>query len=171
MDEDENFIDSLWMSDEAHFQPSGVVNKQNCRYWSPQNLNELREKPLHSERVTVRCSVSSQAVIGPFFFEDNEGKATTVTAARYMHMIETFLRNQLTRFPSITWFQQDGATAHTARISTNTLKQLFPNRLISMRGDLTWPARSLDLSVCDFFLWGYLKRVWCMQIAHRILKH
>jgi hypothetical protein len=90
MDEDENFIDNLWMSDEAHFQLSGVVNKQNCRYWSPQNLNELHEKPLHSERVTLWCSVSSQGVIGPFFFEDNEGKATTMTAARYVHMIETF---------------------------------------------------------------------------------
>jgi hypothetical protein len=91
MDEDENFIDSLWMSDEAYFQLSDVVNKQNCRYWSPRNLNELHKKPLHSERVTVWCSVSSQGVIGPFFFEDSEGKATTLTAARYMYMKETFL--------------------------------------------------------------------------------
>ncbi|KAJ4435591.1 hypothetical protein ANN_18207 [Periplaneta americana] len=24
-------------------------------------------------------------------------------------------------------------------------------------GDIPWPARSPDLSVCDFFLWGHLK--------------
>ena len=34
---------------------------------------------------------------------------------------------------------------------------MFPGRLISLRGDVEWPARSPDLSPCDFFLWGYLK--------------
>ena len=34
---------------------------------------------------------------------------------------------------------------------------LFPGRLISLRGDVEWPARSPDLSPCDVFLWGYLK--------------
>ena len=55
------------------------------------------------------------------------------------------------------WFQQDGATAHTARISLAVLRQMFPGRLVSLRGDIGWPARSPDLSMCDFFLWGYLK--------------
>jgi hypothetical protein len=34
---------------------------------------------------------------------------------------------------------------------------MFPGRLISLRGDNPWPARSPDLTPCDFFLWGYLK--------------
>ena len=29
--------------------------------------------------------------------------------------------------------------------------------LISLRGDIGWPARSPDLTPCDFFLWGYAK--------------
>ena len=37
------------------------------------------------------------------------------------------------------------------------LREHFPERLISIRGDLEWPARSPDLSSCDFFLWGFLK--------------
>ena len=57
----------------------------------------------------------------------------------------------------VVWFQQDGATAHTARISLDILKHMFPGRLVSLRGDLGWPARSPDLSICDFFLWGHLK--------------
>jgi hypothetical protein len=28
---------------------------------------------------------------------------------------------------------------------------------MTVNGDIHWPPRSPDLSVCDFFLWGYLK--------------
>jgi len=34
---------------------------------------------------------------------------------------------------------------------------MFSGHLISRFGDVPWPPRSLNLSVCDFFLWGYLK--------------
>jgi hypothetical protein len=39
----------------------------------------------------------------------------------------------------------------------NVLGEIFPERLVSLRGDVGWPAQSPDLSICDFFLWGYLK--------------
>ncbi|CAA9997506.1 unnamed protein product, partial [Nesidiocoris tenuis] len=55
------------------------------------------------------------------------------------------------------WFQQDGATTHTARISLNFLRRIFPGRVISRHGDVPWPPRSPDLTPSDFFLWGYLK--------------
>jgi hypothetical protein len=32
--ENANFIENLWMSDEAHFHLTGYVNKQNMRYWA-----------------------------------------------------------------------------------------------------------------------------------------
>lgn len=52
------------------------------------------------------------------------------------------------------YFQQDGATPHTANIVQNWLKTKFDDRFIDK---LQWPPRSPDLSACDFFLWGYLK--------------
>jgi len=55
------------------------------------------------------------------------------------------------------WFQQDGATAHTAVISIAVLRCLFPQRVISRFGDVPWPPRSPDLTAPDLFLWGYLK--------------
>jgi hypothetical protein len=55
------------------------------------------------------------------------------------------------------WFQQDGAAAHTARNSVNVLGEIFPGRLVSLRSDVGCPALSPDLSIYDFFLWGYLK--------------
>jgi hypothetical protein len=51
---------------------------------------------------------------------------------------------------------QVGATAHTARLSMNTLRAAFPGRLLSRFGDIQWPSNSLDLTAADF-LWGYLK--------------
>ena len=39
------------------------------------------------------------------------------------------------------------------------LGEHFPERLISLRGDLPWPARSPDLTPYDYFLWGYLKSI------------
>jgi hypothetical protein len=32
------------------------------------------------------------------------------------------------------------------------------NVVISKGGDIPWPACFPDLSVCDYFLWGYLQR-------------
>ena len=36
-------------------------------------------------------------------------------------------------------------------------REIFPGRLISLRDGISWPARSPDLTLCDYFLWGYLK--------------
>jgi len=55
------------------------------------------------------------------------------------------------------WYQQDGATAHTAVISIVAHSRLFPQRVISRFGDVPWPPRSPDLTAPDFILWGYLK--------------
>ena len=55
------------------------------------------------------------------------------------------------------WFQQHGATAHTARISRGVLGQLFPGCIVSLHGDIPQLAHSPDLSPYDFFLWGHLK--------------
>ena len=55
------------------------------------------------------------------FFED-ENRIVTVTSARYVVMLETYLQYRLEEMAEEhdlgdVWFQQDGATAHTARIS------------------------------------------------------
>lgn len=148
----------VFFSDEAHFHLSGCVNKQNMRYWSDNNPRELHERPLHSDRVTVWCAMSRNGIIGPFFFEDDNGGAVTVNSQRYVNMLQTFFAPRLEEMErENVWFQQDGATAHTSRACMEVLRAMFPERLISLRGDITWPARSPDIAPCDFFLWGYLK--------------
>ena len=48
------------------------------------------------------------------------------------------------------WFQQDGATCHTA-------EAVFEDRIISRRADVVWPPRSSDLTLLDYYLWGAVK--------------
>ncbi|GFX24551.1 DUF4817 domain-containing protein [Trichonephila clavipes] len=55
------------------------------------------------------------------------------------------------------WFQQDGATCHTARATIDLLKDTFGDRLILRFGPVNWPPRSCDLTPLDYFLWGYVK--------------
>ncbi|GFS76631.1 uncharacterized protein TNCV_1622231 [Trichonephila clavipes] len=55
------------------------------------------------------------------------------------------------------WFQQDGATCHTARATIDLLKGTFGDRLISRFGPVNWPPRSCDLTPLDYFMWGYVK--------------
>ncbi|GFU46609.1 uncharacterized protein TNCV_1546281 [Trichonephila clavipes] len=55
------------------------------------------------------------------------------------------------------WFQQDGATCHTALATIDLLNDTFGDRLISRFGPVNWPPRSCDLTPLDYFLWGYVK--------------
>ena len=78
----------------------------------------------------------------------------------YVAMLRNFCEPELRRRgidPSSVRFQQGGATAHTARATMSVLWEIFPQHVISRVGDVPLPARSPDLSVCDYFLWGYLK--------------
>ena len=49
---DDGVINTVLMTDEEYFHLSGYVNKQNYRYWAPENPQELHQCPLHSERLT-----------------------------------------------------------------------------------------------------------------------
>jgi len=68
---DDGVISTLLMIDETHFHLSGYVNKQNYRYWAPENPQELHQRPLHNKRLTVWCGIASFGILGPYFFEDN----------------------------------------------------------------------------------------------------
>ena len=87
----------------------------------------------------------------------------TVNSDRYCAMLQNFFQHRLGEIfndqhgAGNVSFQQDGATAHTSRRSHSLLREMFPEHVISLRGDIGWPPRSPDLTPSDFFLWGYLK--------------
>jgi len=81
-------------------------------------------------------------------------------------MINNFLEPQL-RSRRISnqnvWFQQDGATANTARAAMAVVRAMFPDRLISRCGDVPWPPRSPELSMCDFFCGATSRHVYTKE--------
>ena len=157
------------ISDEAIFHVNGRVNGWNCRFYAQENPDFVADEPLNSPKVVVWCGVSWKRIFGPFFFKDDHGVATTVDGERYRSMIGHFLLPELQGDEDFLedrlFFQQDGATAHTARDTIRLLEENFPGKVISRRGDIQWPARSPDLTPLDFWLWGALKhRVYSTAI-------
>ncbi|GFW05127.1 putative transposable element [Trichonephila clavipes] len=143
---------------QAHFWLNDYVSKQNCRIWSEANPQVYIETPLHPEKLTVWCALWAGGIIGPYFFKTDEGHTVTVNGDRYRAMITNFFIPELNNHdvPEL-WFQQDGATCHTARATIDLLKYTFGDRLISRFGPVNWPPRSCDFTPLDYFLWGYVK--------------
>ncbi|GFW09355.1 DUF4817 domain-containing protein [Trichonephila clavipes] len=139
-------------------QLNGYVNKKNCRIWSEANPQVYVETPLHPEKLTVWCALWAVGIIGPYFFKNDEGHNVTVNSDRYRAMITNFFIPELNNHDvQELWFQQEGATCHTARATIDLLKDTLGDRLISRFGPVNWPPRSCDLTPLDYFLWGYVK--------------
>ncbi|GFS68713.1 uncharacterized protein TNCV_1959171 [Trichonephila clavipes] len=135
-------------------------------YIDPRGLQQLakglrlQEKKLgaHETKLTVWCALWAGGIIGPYFFKNDEGHNVTVNGDRYRAMITNFFIPELNNHDvQELWFQQDGATCHTARAAIDLLKDTFGDRLVSRFGPVNWPPRSCDLTPLDYFLWGYVK--------------
>ena len=116
----------FWHSDEAHLDLGGYVNKQNCRIWGLENPHANIEKPTYPKRVTVWCGFSSRGIIGPFFFENEQGETVTVNGDRYRTMLNEFLFTKIEEkdIDSI-WYQQNGAKCHTVEALRDVLHPVF----------------------------------------------
>lgn len=163
--EDPEFLQNWWWSDESHFLLSGHVNRQNMRFLGWSSPEEYEQRPLHSEKVTVWCALSSHGIIGPYFFENENEVAINVNAERYRNLVIDRFHGDLLAFCEMRgldfnkqFFQQDGASSHTGCGNLQYLQYLFQGQLISRKSDFSYPAHSPDLTPLDAFLWGMLKQ-------------
>ena len=71
------------------FRHKDHVNKQNCRIWGTQNPTIIVEQQMHPliVRCTVWCGITSEKIIGPYFFENDEKFAVNVNGIQYQAMI------------------------------------------------------------------------------------
>ncbi|GFW63569.1 uncharacterized protein TNCV_402351 [Trichonephila clavipes] len=149
-----DFHKRILFSDEAHFWLNDYVNKQSCRIWSEANPQVYVETPLHPKNGLFGALFG----LVELFFKNDEGHNVTVNGERYRAMITNFFIPEWNNHDvQELWFQQDGATCHTARATIDLLKDTLGDRLISRFGPVNCPPRSCDLTPLDYFLWGYVK--------------
>jgi hypothetical protein len=86
---------------ETWSQLHSEVHSQNSTYWSSHNQRQKNEVPLHNSKTGIWCSVSADRITGLNFFKD------TINS------------------------EQNSATGHTARTSTDALNEVFGDKIIS----------------------------------------
>lgn len=158
------FLFNAVVGDEASFGMNGKVSTQNVRMYAPKG-----EPPAHNfdrrndrRKVNVWAAICGNGtILGPYFFDGN------VNGRRYLDMINNFAVPGLGRSYGVNigdnaahhllWIQ-DGATCHRTIPVRQRISQVFGQRVVALGHDVEWPARSPDLTPCDFFLWGHIKQ-------------
>lgn len=106
--------------------------------------------------VNVWAAIHGETIIGPVFLP------ATLNRQRYMDLLNNELVTYLNELPlerRLTWFQQDGAPAHSVHEVRMKLNNEFGDQWIGRFGPHRWPPRSPDLTCLDFFLWGCVKDI------------
>lgn len=154
--ENESFLKNILYTDEASFKSNGALNRHNMHYYS--TVNPYWMRTVDNQRVwslNVWGGIIGTHVVGPHFFDG------TLTGAIYLDFLRNDLPTYLEEVPlqvrQDMWYHHDGAPPHYAHHVRDYLDQTYPNRWIGRGGNISWPARSPDLTPCDFFLWGYVK--------------
>lgn len=149
-------VNILW-TDEALFTRVGLYNVHNEHWWSFNNPHLVRETH-HQVRFSanVWAGVIKNKIIGPIFIDG------TLTGPRYLEMLQTTIEDLIEEVPvaylNNLYYQHDGAPPHYAIHVRNYLNEKYGENWIGRGGPVPWPARSPDLTPCDFFLWGEVKR-------------
>ena len=103
--------------------------------------------------------MSPTGIIGPFFFEDADGHTQTVNKERYVDILKRFWVTLQMGSPGADrlWFQQDGATPHTARVTLRWLEERFGTRLISRGTRCTMASTHSRLNPAGLLFVGLLE--------------
>ena len=152
----------LW-TDEKLFTVEAVHNVQNDRVLGTSKdalgINVLshfrRQKPAS---VMVWAGVTTDGKKTPLIFIEEGVKVDTGV---YMLMLDEevvpWIEKEYSGAPVI--FQQDGAPAHTSKLTQSFCDAVFPQ----FWDKNMWPPSSPDLNVMDFSIWSILERRACQK--------
>ena len=92
---------------------------------------------MNPKRFTVWCGFCFKVIIGPFFFENEQGEVVKVNGDHYRTMLNKFLFTKIEKEDiGNIWFEQDGATCHSAEATLDVLRPVFEDRIIGHRADI-----------------------------------
>lgn len=145
----------LW-TDECTFVRKGLFNCHNQHLWMHENPHSAYMSHFqHRFSVNVWAGVIGNSVVGPFFLD-------RLTGTTYLEFLRSDLPRLIYRqvplaYTRDMYYQHDGAPAHFQLTVRQHLHQEYEGRCIGRGLAVPWPARSPDLTPCDFFLWGAIK--------------
>ncbi|PNF15933.1 hypothetical protein B7P43_G07487 [Cryptotermes secundus] len=98
---------------EYYFRSYGSGRQTTC-FLGFELPDVIVQKSLHNTRVVIWCAVSAHAILGPYFIEDEEGNALTITQECYRNLVIGPFLQDLKRFcpardlhMNRQWYQQD----------------------------------------------------------------
>ncbi|KAJ4433088.1 hypothetical protein ANN_15345 [Periplaneta americana] len=147
---DRHFVSRILVLDEAIFTRNGIFNRHSQHVWAYQNPNTTEEiNSQHQFSFNTWMGVIGNILQGPCELP------TRLTDAGYLSFLQTELIQQLDVIPLATrfnmWLLQHGAPAHYDRAVKLHLDERFPSRWIGRKVPIAWPARSPDLTPCNFW--------------------
>ncbi|GBM09555.1 hypothetical protein AVEN_29412-1 [Araneus ventricosus] len=151
-------VQDEYKTNESTFHVINKVNKRNCRIWGLENPDAAQEVERYSPKINVWRTLSHDTVIAPFFFAE-----TSVTANIYLDKLQIYAIPQMQHLQLTVILQQDGASLHWCTDVRAFLDTTFPNRWIRRGGPIALPSISPDVTLLNFFFWGYVK-VYSRQI-------
>lgn len=165
--QDRYFGKKILFTDEATFTRCGIFNMRNEHVYAEQNPHMIvATHHQHQFKVNVWAGIIGDKIIGPVIIPNR------LNGEIYLNLIRETLPGLLENVPLLLrrdmWFMHDGAPPHFSMAVQQYLHQQYPGRWIGRGADapIKWPARSPDLTPCDFFLWGAVKsKVYASTIA------
>lgn len=155
---DPDFSKSILFTDEATFTRCGITNVHNDHVYAEENPHMTTAvHHQHQFKINVWAGIIDDCIIGPAIIPNN------LNGEVYLNFLRETLPELLENLPLLVrrdmWYMQDGAPPHFALAVRQHLHQTYPDRWIGRGADapIKWPARSPDLTPCDYFLWGALK--------------
>ena len=140
-----------------------------CSATNEEQSEELQKLTMHPEKVIISCGLWANGITGAYFFKDDANRTVTVNGERYRDMISNFLFPKLQALDM--WFQQDGATCHTSRVTMHSLRGEFGEHIISRSGPVNWPPKSCDLTPIDYFLCPLQLTHWKTTLKHLFVRY
>ena len=154
-------LETAFFSDEKIFKVKQLYNSKNDVVYASKRIKKseisedrvIREQAGFPKKLMVSVGISKAGKTSIIFVE--EGK--TVDAKYYCEKIMKEMMPQMNRLAKGKnyLFMQDGARAHTARLTLDMFRGQKKLRLLEPK---QWPANSPDLNPVDYCIWGILEQ-------------
>ena len=122
-----------------------------------QVLEFINERNDSREKITVWAGLCGNGTLfGLYIFDgyvNGYNSLQIINDFTFSQLQEHFSNHFDGNFQHLLWFQ-DGTPAHRLRAVRHRLHEMFASGVVASYRKVEWPPRSLDLTPCDFFLWG-----------------